>query len=74
MELEKLINDKYRLSELLGRGSFGAVFKATDETSGKHYAIKVEDTLIRYPQLHHEAKMLSHLEGEKGFTKVYWLG
>ena len=39
----ELINDRYELRELLGRGSFGQVYNSIDTKKDRNVAIKVEE-------------------------------
>jgi pSer/pThr/pTyr-binding forkhead associated (FHA) protein len=39
--IPKVVNGRYRLEQLLGRGGMGVVYRAVDQTNGKQCAIKV---------------------------------
>ena len=56
--MNALVNNRYDLRELLGKGSFGMVFQALDTKTKEFVAIKTEDMFSRYPQLHNEAAIL----------------
>lgn len=62
-----MFNDKYVLGQLIGRGSFGEVFRgvstlAAKEEGGRfprHTAIKVENDLTKASQIANEITVLS---------------
>jgi serine/threonine protein kinase len=49
--METFLNNRYRVKEKIGEGSFGAVYRGMDTRTKKYIAIKVEDKMQRYPQL-----------------------
>ena len=69
-----LVNNRYDMHELLGKGAFGMVFKAIDTKTKEIVAIKTEDVFSRFPQLHNEAAILKIMESDKGFAKFHWFG
>ena len=65
-------HSRYDLSKLLGTGSFGEIYLATDKKTGQDVAIKAEPKKAKNPQLRHEFNLYSnHLSGVEGFPKVF---
>jgi casein kinase 1 len=59
-----MINEKYELSEKIGSGSFGTVYRGRDITTNELWAVKIEKPNIRFSQLKIEARILRFLEHE----------
>ncbi len=59
------VGERYRLEALLGQGSFGAVYRAVDETSGSRVALKVISPRSLDPagaqRVHREAELVARL-------------
>ena len=71
-----MIANKYRVSELISHGSFGAVFRGTDG-KGEPVAIKIErPTSDNCKMLKHETTILRYLYecGVRCCPKIYWFG
>lgn len=65
---------RFKLSSLIGTGSFGEIYLAYDKVSGKDVAIKAESTSAKNPQLEHEYYLYSkHLAGVEGFPEAFHL-
>jgi serine/threonine protein kinase len=73
---ECIINNKYRITEKLGRGAFGNVYKGINQKNNQQVAIKIEgfDSIARL--LKHETTILNYLfnEGLRNIPTVYWYG
>jgi len=73
---ECIINNKYRIIEKLGRGTFGSVYKGVNKKNNQLIAIKLEgfDSVARL--LKHETTILNYLfsEGLRNIPTVYWYG
>lgn len=73
---ECIINNKYRITEKLGRGAFGNVYKGINQKNNQWVAIKIEgfDAVARL--LKHETTVLNYLfnEGLRNIPTVYWYG
>ena len=66
-----IIEKKYQLTEMIGRGSFGRIWKALVINTDKEVAIKLEkDQPSPDFGLVKEAKILADLQGEAGFPKI----
>jgi len=68
------IGSKYRVSEKIGGGSFGEVFKGEITTTHEMVAIKLEPTTAVTPQIYQEAKVYSMLVGGVGIPDFKWHG
>mmetsp|Transcript_57416 Transcript_57416/g.136475 ORF Transcript_57416/g.136475 Transcript_57416/m.136475 type:complete len:477 (+) Transcript_57416:121-1551(+) len=64
----------YQMGRKLGNGAFGEIFLAVNTQTGDQYAVKVESTRCKHPQLTYEATLLKHLQGMPGIAKVYFHG
>lgn len=69
---ETRVGGKYMLGRKLGSGSFGDIYLAVHEQSGKEFAVKMESARCKHPQLLYEAKLLRHLQGGSGIANVYY--
>jgi serine/threonine protein kinase len=68
-----ILQNKYRLEEEIGRGEFGAIYRATNIRTGKEVAIKREP-VTEYNLLQKETKVYQYLHGSIGFPEVHWYG
>ena len=69
---ETKVGGKYILGRKLGSGSFGDIYLAVHEQTGKEFAVKMESSRCKHPQLLYEAKLLRHLQGGVGIGNVYY--
>jgi len=69
---ESRVGGKYILGRKLGSGSFGDIYLAVHEQTGKEFAVKMESARCKHPQLLYEAKLLRHLQGGPGIANVYY--
>lgn len=69
---ETKVGGKYVLGRKLGSGSFGDIYLAVHEQTGKEFAVKMESSRCKHPQLLYEAKLLRHLQGGTGIANVYY--
>lgn len=58
-----ILHDRYEILELIGRGGFGAVYRAKDQSLGRICAVKenLNDTEAASRQFHREASLLAGL-------------
>lgn len=68
------IAGRFILNKLIGKGSFGVVYQASDSTTSRQVAVKLESTRASVLQLSNEAGVLKAMEGKVGFPQVYWYG
>lgn len=66
-----LLINRYRVSNMIGSGSFGYIFEADDIETNGQVAIKFESQTLRYPQLAYEARILKLIHGI-GIPKIMW--
>lgn len=57
------------ISQMLGKGSFGSIFKGIHHKNNSKVAIKVESAHALVPQLNYEYKMIKYLHGYTSNTK-----
>lgn len=72
--MSNCIQQKYRFSKRLGKGSFGEVYQALDIVTRSQVAIKIEPLSAAHPQLQYESRVLRILEGTKGVPRIYYSG
>ena len=69
--------DRYRVSELIGKGGFGAVFRASDESLGRDVAIKLprrpKTGFADYERWKSEARMIAMMD-HPNIVPVYDVG
>ena len=69
--MKKIVDNRYRLQQLLGKGTYGAVYSAIDMITNLKVAIKIEFLKKAPSFLQREIIVLEKLQGEEGFTKLY---
>ncbi|CAF1906296.1 unnamed protein product [Rotaria magnacalcarata] len=68
-----LVINRYRVTTLIGSGSFGHIFEADDIHTHEQVAVKFESHSLQYPQLEYEARVLKLISGT-GIPKIFWYG
>ncbi|KAK7867277.1 hypothetical protein R5R35_000258 [Gryllus longicercus] len=71
---EFLVGRKYRLLQIIGRGSFGDIYLGINITNGEEVAMKLENIKSGHPQLLYESKVYKVLNGGVGFPRMRWYG
>jgi serine/threonine protein kinase len=66
--MDVVLEGKYRLDSVIGKGSFGVVFAARNTITSEPVAIKIEDSDSKV--LKNEAKMMKLLEEDNGFPRL----
>ena len=74
IDFNKIIGQKYKLIEQIGKGNFGLVFKAINIKNNELVAVKIEDRLANKKVLNNEAKILKHLSDLDCVPKLKWFG
>nr|XP_027202108.1 casein kinase I-like [Dermatophagoides pteronyssinus] len=71
-----LVSKRWKLTSLIGKGSFGTVYKGYDALlkNNNYVAIKFEKLNRSYSQLINEGKILNILKGIPGIPIVYYYG
>ena len=69
-----LINNKYKIIEQLGSGSFGSIFKGENVRTKEKVAIKVEPIKNETKLLKNESTIYQYLGSKPGFPVVKWFG
>lgn len=64
---------KYKLLDIIGKGSFGLVYKGIDKKTKELVAIKLEKIKDTHSNLKNEIKTYKELKG-KGIPSIKWLG
>ena len=70
----ELINNKYKLIEKIGNGSFGSIYKAENIRTGEYVAIKVEPIITKTKLLVNESRMYQYLSNSQGIPHIKWYG
>ncbi|OHT08949.1 Casein kinase I [Tritrichomonas foetus] len=68
------IGHKYRISELIGQGSFGETYRGINVDTLDEIAIKAEPTKSKSPQLSNEYELYKSLAGCFGVANVEYFG
>lgn len=64
---------KYQLLDIIGKGSFGLVYKGMDKKTKELVAIKLEKINSNHNNLKNEIKIYNELKG-RNIPKIKWLG
>ena len=65
-------NGRYKLTQRLGSGSFGEIYKAVETgNDNKEYAVKLEKTTEKSAQLKSEYALLNELKHIDGYPRVF---
>lgn len=69
------VGGKFRLKELIGKGSFGQIFRAIVKGSDSEVAVKIEKKQTNgYLSLSKEARVIADLNAKAGFPNLYAYG
>lgn len=66
-----VIANKYRISKIIGRGSFGIVYVGRNVNTNERIAVKFEKSTSMYRQLYHEYKVKNSFNFIDIFAFVY---
>lgn len=69
-----LINNKYKIIEKIGEGSFGNIFKAFNTRKRENVVIKIESIIGGTKLLKHETIIYQYLKDTPGVPKIKWYG
>lgn len=69
-----LINNKYKIIEELGKGSFGKIYKAENIRTNELVAIKIESIINGNKLLKNESIIYQYLVNTYGVPNVKWFG
>lgn len=69
-----IINNKYKLINKIGSGSFGSIYKAQNVRTNEYVAIKVEPIIHNLNLLKNETKIYQYLNGSNYIPNVKWYG
>jgi len=69
-----VINNKYKLIEKIGEGSFGSIYKGENIRTKELVAIKMEPITNDYKLLKNESIIYQHLTNTIGIPNVKWFG
>lgn len=70
----ELINNKYKLLEKIGTGSFGSIYKGENIRTNEYVAIKIEPIQHNYKLLKNESTIYQYLSNNVGIPNVKWFG
>ena len=69
-----LINNKYKLIEAIGSGSFGSIYKGENVRTKELVAIKIEPVCNETKMLKNESIIYQYLKDVKNVPQVKWFG
>lgn len=70
----EVINSQYKIEEMIGKGSFGNVFRANDLFNNQIVAIKTEDSTNDNEYLYDEFKLYNKIMKHNSIPNVYYYG
>jgi len=68
-----LLKKNIVIEKKIGSGSFGEVFKATEQNTKKNYAIKIENN-NKSSRLEYEVKLYKSIKKPRGIPNIKWYG
>jgi len=68
------INNKYKILEKIGEGSFGSIYKGENIRTKELVAIKVEPIINNTKLLKNESNIYQYLLNDQGIPNVKWFG
>ncbi|KAI3917215.1 hypothetical protein MKX01_015092 [Papaver californicum] len=74
MSMERIVGAKYKLGRKIGSGSFGEIYLAAQIDTNEIFAVKIENSKTKHPQLLYEAKLYNILQGGSGIAGIKWYG
>lgn len=74
LESDCVLVDRFKIINLIGKGTFGKVYSAKDLLEKHDVAVKVEVKKGNRSQLVNESKILQELQGLTGFPKIIFSG
>ncbi|KAI3326804.1 casein kinase I isoform delta [Xylariaceae sp. AK1471] len=74
LNLDILIEDRYRVDRKISEGGFGLLYSGTDTYNGNRVAIKLVESCDNVRTLKTEAYTYRQLAKEVGIARVYWFG
>lgn len=69
-----IINNKYKIIEKIGSGSFGSIYKAENIRTNEHVAVKVEPIKNETKLLKNESIIYQYLKNCEGIPNIKWFG
>lgn len=69
-----IINNKYKILDKIGAGSFGAIYKGENIRTKEHVAIKIESIKSGTKMLKNESIIYQYLGTKPGIPTVKWFG
>jgi casein kinase 1 len=69
-----IASNKYLLTEKIGSGSFGTIYKGHNTRTNQQVAVKVEPIMNKTKLLKNETIIYNYLSGLKGVPSVKWFG
>lgn len=73
--ISTLLASKFLLTDKLGQGSFGCIFRATNQENQSTVAVKVERrNNLKISMLSREAQILLDVQNEIGFPDIFYFG
>ena len=72
--MEKVINNKYKIIEMIGNGSFGVIYKGQNIRTNEFVAIKVEPIQHNLKLLKRETTIYTYLQHCSYIPTIKWFG
>jgi serine/threonine protein kinase len=69
-----VVNNKYKIINKIGSGSFGSIYKGQNIRTKEYIAIKIEPIKTKLKLLKNESLIYQHLKGCDGIPNIKWFG